>query len=66
MRAVQLMAAAYAGEHDRRAPITVQPIADGLYLVLDGNSTVTAAVAAGWPDVPCLVQAKIQPAHIGR
>jgi hypothetical protein len=53
--AVKLMAAAYAGYQPRRKPIDVQPLEDGRYLVLDGNSTVSVAVAAGWPVIPCLI-----------
>jgi hypothetical protein len=58
-RAIELMAAAYRGAHDRRVPIRVRPIADGRYLVVDGNSTVTVAAAAGWPDIPCLIEPPI-------
>ncbi len=53
--AVKLMAAAYAGRQIRRAPIDVQPLDAESYLVLDGNSTVTIATAAGWPLIPCRV-----------
>lgn len=54
--AVRLMRQAYDGQIDRRAPVQVQQIGGASYLVLDGNSTVTIAVLAGWPDIPCLVE----------
>jgi hypothetical protein len=62
--AIKVVAAAYAGRHERRKPILVEPLEAGRYLVLDGNSTVSVAIAAGWPTIPCLVQcdgAKKQP-----
>jgi hypothetical protein len=53
--AVALMCLAYDGKQQRRAPISVRPRADGAYLVIDGNSTVTVARAAGWLSIPCTV-----------
>lgn len=53
--AVSLMAAAYDGTQSRRAPIQVRALDADSFLVLDGNSTVTIAAAAGWPDVPCVM-----------
>jgi hypothetical protein len=44
--------AAYHGAVSKRAPITVRRRADGRYDVVDGNGTVTALRAAGWPAVP--------------
>jgi len=46
------MAASAAGEIGRRAPITVRPLPDGKYLVLDGNGTLTAAQNYGWRHMP--------------
>lgn len=51
-RAVDLMRDAHAGIVARRAPISLQRRADGRILVLDGNSTVSVAVAAGWRTIP--------------
>lgn len=49
------MVEAYEGTRGKRAPIAVQPLEDGRFLVTDGNSTLTVAILAGWPDVPCRV-----------
>jgi hypothetical protein len=46
------MAASAAGEIGRRAPITVRPLPDGKFLVLDGNGTLTAATNYGWRHMP--------------
>jgi hypothetical protein len=46
------MAASAAGEIGRRAPITVRPLPNGKYLVLDGNGTLTAAQNYGWRHMP--------------
>jgi hypothetical protein len=54
--AVTLMASAFEGTQPKRPPISVQPLPDGNYLVRDGNSTVAVAIAAGWPDVLCVVE----------
>jgi hypothetical protein len=53
--AVKLMAAAYRGQKSPRAPVDVKHLGLRRYLVLDGNSTVTVAVAAGWPTLPCRI-----------
>ena len=53
--AVDLMRRASAGEIPRRQPISVQAIGDGYFKVLDGNSTVTIAIAAGWRQAPCII-----------
>jgi hypothetical protein len=55
-RAVDLMAESLTGKIPVRAPIRVTPISGGRYLVLDGNSTVAIAAAAGWFDIPCIVE----------
>ncbi|HYI47568.1 MAG TPA: hypothetical protein VEX35_03800 [Allosphingosinicella sp.] len=56
------MADAYANCRSKRAPIEVRPREGGGYRVVDGNSTVCIAFAAGWPDVPCHIQEDPQPA----
>jgi hypothetical protein len=55
--ALEKMAAAYEGRHPHRAPITVKAMESGKFLVLDGNSTAAVAIGAGWPSLPCIVQA---------
>jgi hypothetical protein len=56
--AVVLMELAFQGKHPRRAPIEIARWTSGRYLVIDGNSTVTIAASAGWPDIPCIIQGK--------
>jgi hypothetical protein len=56
--AVELMRLAHQGMQARRAPVTVTVCRDGRFLVLDGNSTVVIAKAAGWDDIPCRVLAE--------
>jgi hypothetical protein len=51
--ALTLMKFAYEGKQDRRGPVRVQLWKDTSYLVLDGNSTLTVARLAEWPDLPC-------------
>jgi hypothetical protein len=53
--AVLRMGEAAAGLRPRRSPVRVTQRKDGLFDVLDGNSTVVVAAAAGWRDLPCLV-----------
>lgn len=53
--AARLMRAAFQGTHPRRSPISVRRLAEGDYLVEDGNSTVLNAVASAWPSLPCIV-----------
>ncbi|MDB5575484.1 MAG: hypothetical protein JWR80_660 [Bradyrhizobium sp.] len=53
--ALRKMAAAYDGSHALRAPIQVRAMKGEKFLVLDGNSTSAVAIAAGWPDLPCLL-----------
>lgn len=55
VNANELMRRAAAGEIERRAPITVRPLADARFLVVDGNSTFLNGLASGWPDLPCKV-----------
>jgi hypothetical protein len=50
------MAASAAGEIGRRAPITVRPLPDGKFLVLDGNGTLTAATSYGWRHMPVKIE----------
>jgi hypothetical protein len=52
-RAIGLMRDAYDGRIARRDPLTVRPIPGERLLVLDGNSTLTVAIAAGWRTVLC-------------
>jgi len=49
----RLMQQAYRGEIARRAPVSIAPYRDGLWLVIDGNSTLINAIASRWPDLPC-------------
>jgi hypothetical protein len=53
--ALELMKLAYEGQQAPRAPLTVQAWKGNYYLVLDGNSTLAIARAAGWADVPCQI-----------
>ena len=52
----KLMALAYDGEHERRAPLSVVADGDG-YRILDGNSTYAVAVESGWPALLCRIVA---------
>jgi hypothetical protein len=49
---------AAAGEIPRRAPLLVRERGDGTFDVLDGNATYAVALAAGWPDLPVVVEAE--------
>jgi hypothetical protein len=49
--AVRLMKKALEGEIPKRDPITVRALPNGKFCVEDGNSTVTVARFAGWPDI---------------
>jgi hypothetical protein len=51
----QRMAEAAAGKRPRRPPITVRPLPDGTFDVVDGNATLGVAVAEGWPDLPVVI-----------
>ena len=42
---------AFEGEYERRKPISIRPTGDGMYEVLDGNSTFANAEASGWPSI---------------
>ena len=46
------MAAAAKGELSKRDPITVEPMADGKYLITDGNGTFTTVQKYGWKAIP--------------
>lgn len=59
--AVIRMAEAAKGLRSRRSPIRVKAREDGGYEVIDGNSTVTIAAAAGWPGLPCSVEVNAKP-----
>ncbi|UWU83241.1 hypothetical protein N2605_27470 [Bradyrhizobium yuanmingense] len=51
--AALLMQKAFSGMIPKREPISVTLLENGLFLVLDGNSTVTIARMASWPAVWC-------------
>ncbi len=53
--AVRKMADAWRGERPVREPITLRRRSDGLFDVLDGNSTVIIARAAGWPMIAATI-----------
>jgi len=55
LNAVRLMRLAYLGEQPKRGPIDVRPIKAGRFIVIDGNSTVYVARAAGWATIPCTI-----------
>lgn len=55
--AILKMAEAARGERERRAPIALRARADGRYVVVDGNSTVIIARAAGWSVLPAIIGA---------
>jgi len=68
-RANELMFAAYNGEQERRAPITVvnrgkrprrqrRNMTHAAYKVMDGNSTLVNAVQSGWPTILAVVEEK--------
>ncbi|MEH3157967.1 MAG: hypothetical protein PGN08_03020 [Sphingomonas taxi] len=52
--AIGFMREAYDGLRPRREPVAIARDGDR-FVVLDGNSTVAVAAAAGWPDVPCRI-----------
>jgi len=55
--AADRMRDAAVGKRPRRPPISVSPLADGRYQIIDGNATYGAALKAGWPDLPVSVVA---------
>ena len=55
VNANRFMREAAKGQIERRAPISVAPLSDGYWEVLDGNSTVLNAILAGWGKLPCKV-----------
>jgi hypothetical protein len=54
--AASIMRATHAGQHARRAPISVRSLHNGDYVVEDGNSTLLNAIASAWPQILCLRQ----------
>src|SRR5215472_4400889 len=52
------MAASARGELGKRAPITVRPLENGKFLVLDGNGTMTAASNYGWKNLPVKLESQ--------
>ena len=53
----------YKGEYDPRKPISIRPTGDGMYEVLDGNSTYANAVASGWPSIRAQVVTQVEGQH---
>jgi len=49
------MAAAAKGELSKRAPLSVEPMGDGKYLITDGNGTYTSVKDYGWKAIPVKV-----------
>lgn len=43
------------GDMEKRQPISVSPLSENLWQVVDGNSTVLNALLSGWSKVPCIV-----------
>ena len=54
-KAEQLMLAAYNGERQRRAPISIVPSIISGYRVIDGSSTLANAVIHRWPTILAVV-----------
>jgi hypothetical protein len=54
--AAAFMLEAARGERPRRAPLRVEPIGEGRWRILDGNSTYAVAKRSGWAALPCLVE----------
>ena len=54
--AVKRMEAAAKGELAKRGPITVQRMANGKYLITDGNGTYTSVKDYGWKSMPVIVE----------
>jgi hypothetical protein len=52
LNANRLMRAAYDATHPKRAPLSVDPLGDGRYRILDGNSTYANALHSGWKSMP--------------
>lgn len=52
--AAHLMEAAFLGQQAPRNPIEIKPFNDERFVVVDGNSTSTIAIIAGWPDIPAV------------
>jgi hypothetical protein len=54
--AAELMAAAAAGQHPKREPLTARAELDGTYTVLDGKATHTNLEIMGIDAVPLIVR----------
>lgn len=63
--AARRMAAAASSEGEKRGPLTVTPLGDGNYLVIDGNATLTAAQKAGWQSLPVTIEPPLFEAGAG-
>lgn len=59
--AVWRMAEAARGDRERRNPITVEPVGDQRYLIIDGNGTYTAVRRMGWLSLPAQVKRTVPP-----
>jgi len=55
LHAAERMEAAAKGEYSRRAPISVTPIGDGRFRIVDGNSTYAVAMEWGWSTIRCRI-----------
>ena len=53
--AMRLMGKAAEGRQRVRKPVEVELTHDGLFLVVDGNSTAAVAACAGWSQIPAQV-----------
>lgn len=49
--AEKFMRLAYNGEKDRRKPITIAPAKNGMFKIVDGNSTYAVAKKNGWKTI---------------
>ncbi|WP_457579375.1 hypothetical protein [Ensifer adhaerens] len=47
------MLASARGKQEKRKPLTVHALGNGLWLVVDGNSTLLNARLSNWRAVPC-------------
>lgn len=52
LSATSLMCRCAEGTQERRAPISLQELDDGHFLVLDGNFTAAVCLAVGWRTIP--------------
>lgn len=44
------------GHRSKRAPVDIEETAEGLLVVVDGNSTFINAVFSQWSDLPCTLK----------